>query len=304
MSRSTWRSNVAAGGWVVALILAAVIYAEWNANRFVFSHFKAAYEGEQAQGERNSSKALGAPIKDQPPADKYQADCKKSQDRYDECLLQLRATEAAEVQAEAAVVQARYTWWGLWLLAATLFFTALAALAAACSARVAEKALVDLERPHVYADVFEPGMHVIAGPRGGQITLIGQFRYRFQNYGRTPAQLLDITLRYPPVPVGQMPEPLPRRGSPDRNLPSGVIVAEGAPYIESENLMAEYGFGSDVFTDGYPLHHRLFFVGRARYRDIFQATYLTGFCFVFDPIGGRWVRFGDDPYNYAEKECA
>ena len=47
---------------------------------------------------------------------------------------------------------------------------------------------------------------------------------------------------------------------------------------------------------------QLFFMGRVRCEDIFRNIHVVGFCFVFDPIGGRYVRVGDGRYNYTRKE--
>lgn len=187
--------------------------------------------------------------------------------------------------------------WDTLLLFLTLLATAYAARGAARSARAAERALVDLERPQVVVDIKSSGLLACAG----EIGLDREFRYVFVNYGRTVAYLTKVSLHYPIVPLSEMPAPL----TPDdehymRGLPTGVVSAPGAPYEETENLFVAYG--PVLMKEKSIRKHRLFFMGWVRYKDLFGASYVTGFCFVFDPIRGRFVRIGDKPYNYFRQE--
>ena len=296
MPLSDWRSKFAVAGWVVAGLLGALVYSQWVTDEFSFRHLKGGHKTSQAQQERDGAKHAGAPLKDKPPASKYEADCEKSEKR-DDCLLQLRMTEAAEVQAKAAEDQAQYTRLGLWLLFLTLLATGWAARGAGRAARAAERALVDLERPQVFVEVHSAGM----GVNRGVLIFSSEFKYRFVNYGRTVAQIIDLNLRYPIEATTSMPPAL----SPDdpegrRGLPAGVVSAPGAPYEETENLFVAFG-GPLLETDGL-IKNRLFFMGCVRYRDIFGAVNVVGFCFVFDPAHQLFVRIGDAPYNYIKQE--
>jgi hypothetical protein len=214
---------------------------------------------------------------------------------------------AAEDQAKATAEQTTYSLIGLVLLAATLMATFATAIAAAISAKGAKEAaasLVRLERPHLFADVVSVGVRV---DRAGQLTrfeIDGEFRYRFWNHGRTTAPLLDILLRYPIEPAAKMPRPIRKGEKPDREFPTGIVASPEIPYEETENLRAHYGLGGLFDADGTPQTHRLFFMGRVRYGDIFGGTYVVVFCFVFDPIGVKWVQIGDNQrYNCARKEA-
>jgi hypothetical protein len=237
--------------------------------------------------------------KKEPPSNQQQ-DADPNQAAHEYCV-QRRAAKAAERQAH-------YALWGVGLtipalvgLFCTLICTARAATSAARSADVAERALVDLERPHVFVEVTRAGIDLrsVAGA-GIRFATNGQLAYRVLNYGRTPARLLDIMRKFPVMPQPDMPDPLPPDGPPERTLPVGIMVADVHPYGETENPRAFYG--TVFYENNAPLDKRLFFMGRVRYADIFNDTYVVGFCFVFDPTWKRFVRIGDELYNYARQE--
>ena len=45
-----------------------------------------------------------------------------------------------------------------------------------------------------------------------------------------------------------------------------------------------------------------FFLGTARYGDIFGNIYTMGFCFMFDDVGNRFIEAGNSEYSYCRKE--
>jgi hypothetical protein len=238
------------------------------------------------------------------PVAEHKGECPQGE-TTEQCL-QRRSIIAAEDQARAAEEQANYSLIGVVLLALTLLATLATAIAGSISAKGAKNAatsLVKLERPHLFADVVGVGVKVETTGARTRFELDGQFRYWFWNHGRTTAPLLDIILRYPIEPGINMPTPIRNDEDADREFPTGVVASPQIPYEETENLRAHYGFGGLFDADGTPLTHRLFFMGRVRYGDIFGGTYVVVFCFVFDPIGVRWVQIGDNQrYNYTRKE--
>jgi hypothetical protein len=193
----------------------------------------------------------------------------------------------------------------IFTLLLTLLFNIAATKAATRAAIAAENAVTDLERPHIFMEVPWAGLGKTTTSDGSQFFKIevSHLKYQFVNYGRTPAQLLDIILRYPIVDIPDVPDALPIGTVPDRNFPIGVVAAPGHPHEETENPLPAYG--TDIWAEvGAPNKKRLFFMGRARYEDIFGVTYAMGFCFVFDPLGSRYVRWGDKQYNYTHREDA
>lgn len=252
-----------------------------------------------ASGQQLAKDGVDAKIR-RPPADQSICRHAKTEKEYELC----QSWRAADGAKEAAGI----AWWQLFVsigglvgLIYTVRHTKRAADAARMAAEVAERALFDLEQPQVFADVVSAGVTLVAG----RFTTLGvkQFRYRFRNFGRTPARMVCITLQYPIVPQPNMPPPIVDATPPDRTFPTGIIVAESSPYSEPENLRAHYGYGGLFDAGRTPTTHRLFFLGRSQYSSIFDQTFTVGFCFVFDPTYERWVQTGDNQnYNYTRKE--
>jgi hypothetical protein len=97
-----------------------------------------------------------------------------------------------------------------------------------------------------------------------------------------------------------MPAPIAIDEAPERIIPTGVVVADDHPYEEFDNTRAFYG---EIFMENdAPLDVQMFFMGRIRYADIFDNTYVVGFCFRFDAAWSRYVRVGDHRYNYSRRE--
>jgi len=269
---------------------------------------QSASEGEHTRAEKDVTKNMTlvprAKRRHQSEPNIYLPDCGQPKDHNQADLCeQMRMAKATEDAVNVAWKQYVVSILGLAGLIATVWFTGRAAVAASRSAQAAERALVDLERPHVFVELTRAGIGLkpVAGS-GLRFTTNGLLTYSFMNYGRTPARLLDITRRFPVVSRSGtgMPEPLPPDGPPDRTLPIGIAVAEGHPYKETENPRVCYG--AIWYEDNAPLNFQLFFMGRIRYADIFDRTYVAGFCFLYDSTWHRFVRIGDERYNYARRE--
>jgi hypothetical protein len=296
MSSRNWSSDVAIGGVAVATILICVAIANIlsDRDRPSYRDYPEGYKQLAPSGTGVSHR--------RPPADRSICNQTETEKEYELCQA-WRAADGAREAADTAWKQLLLSALGLLGLAYTVYYTKKAADGARKAAEVAERALVELEQPHVFVEVTKPGVIVEALPgvglRFGQDSYIF---YRFVNYGKTPARLLDIIRRFPVVTEPEdMPAPLSDHEKPDRILPVGTVAAFDHPYEEFDNPRAFYG---EIFSkDDGPLDTQLFFMGRIRYVDIFDNTYAVGFCFVFDPNWGRFVRVGDERYNYARKEC-
>ncbi len=249
-----------------------------------------------------------AAIKEQPPAPKYAPDCQADKDGgKDNCFLQWRAAAAAEAQARYTYDQAWYAWVGAILIFVTLLLTAAATWAATISASAATRALTDLERPHVFVEVKTAGLSINLG-MGGYSMAGGRFDYECVNHGRTPAALAEILPRIVVLPAGNFPTPVDPtvdRGSTCadwRELPTGTVATERKAYPEGDTAMKTYP--PSLLGAGAARSFRIYFIGYVRYADmIVGKRYVNGFCFLYDHVGDRFVRRGDNQrYNYTRKE--
>jgi hypothetical protein len=89
------------------------------------------------------------------------------------------------------------------------------------SAKVAERALTELEAPFIAVNIIAAGIEFNNLLNIG----FGDLKFSFVNYGRTPAHILDFTERITPVKSGaSLPppiDPIKERGAP---MPYGVIA--------------------------------------------------------------------------------
>ena len=179
-----------------------------------------------------------------------------------------------------------------------------AAAAADRSARTAELALLSVEIPYLYPYVRTHGINVeIVGetetPQVKSFDYGNEFiTYYFKNFGRTPAEIIEV---YSVIYFGMgQPPPIPVPSHPFIRL-SGAVVADGG---ESED------FPSDLTEHMYQAVYRgrfnartdlVWFSGYARYRDVFQNEYVVGFCLAFSPRDGKFYPMGGEGYNYRKK---
>jgi hypothetical protein len=294
--------GVAAGIWLAVWFSTVVAMGPAPGQR------QAAQESQRTKPKNPYAPDVLGAIKDQPPAPKYTPDCEKG-DKRDDCFLQWRATTAAEAQARYTKDHAWYAWFGSLLIFATLLATAGATVAAAVSAKAscraakaAEKAITELERPQVFVEVSSPGLEVNLSD--GRFELAGhRFEHKCVNYGRTTALLIEYLPKILILEAGAFPAPVGPKTERGRELPVGCVAAEGNPYTEGDTSMKT--FDLKLLEAGASRKYRVYFVGYIRYADIFGARYINGFCSVYDPIGGRFVRRGNNQnYNYSRKEDA
>jgi hypothetical protein len=84
------------------------------------------------------------------------------------------------------------------------------------SAQIAERALTGLERPVAYVDFPEPGLAILLSMMLGPS---GQLHLRITNYGRFPADILNIRPFIKIFDRGGFPEPVIPVANEPRNMP-------------------------------------------------------------------------------------
>ena len=168
------------------------------------------------------------------------------------------------------------------------------------AAGIARSALVDLERPFVYAEITKPGIFVHTSDSDNpRIVRLRECELSLINFGRTPASLMRLEYVFRDIPKGETPKPIDPHEIGGRELPIGTISADKYPFRESTNLaQALIGTSNDIAKDRVSV----WVIGFVRYQDIFGQNYITGFAKVYDPIGDRFIARGDQQYNYAHQE--
>jgi hypothetical protein len=168
------------------------------------------------------------------------------------------------------------------------------------SIKVAERALTELERAFVYAQVTEPGLKpASASFKPGNTFERGEFEISFLNYGRTPAELTRIEYLLKTAPHGCIVPRIDPKTVGGRELPVGAVCARDFVYAETENLRLSFIDEEEDIAAG---RQTVWVVGFIRYKDIFDAHYITGFCQALDLYNRRFVIRGDSGYNYAYAE--
>jgi hypothetical protein len=165
------------------------------------------------------------------------------------------------------------------------------------SVKLAERALTELERPYLVVDATRPGIAI--GVMGYSLDSEGT-EWTAINYGRTPALLIDSLPTWPIETGLDMPhaiDPVAQRG---KAFPAGCVAGPDRPYHETVEPIEDSDLAKLFEPDA--AEYRLFFTGYVRYGDFFGGVYVNGFCFVFEPESQRFVRIGDDAYNYNRTE--
>jgi hypothetical protein len=189
---------------------------------------------------------------------------------------------------------------GLWvaIFTAVLAGSAVGSWMTAGRQGTARRALAELERPFLVVEVTEPGIEVDAN---GNFSLAGRTQWAAFNYGRTPAILVERRTAWPVEAGMAMPDAVKPVRADGVQFPAGCVATDGRPYFETANLMAEAPI-QRLYVPYAWRETRIFFIGFVRYADVFGALYVSGFCFVFDHIGRRFVRTGGEEYNYTRVE--
>jgi hypothetical protein len=175
--------------------------------------------------------------------------------------------------------------------------TAKAADAAQKSAEIAESALLNVEVAYPYAVIRDHGIQVEHG-RIRSVTIGTVVNFYFTNHGRTPA---DITEVYCQMYVD--------KGIPDAIIPpvhpynwlDGDVVPAGRDSKDFSFNMNDVMF--ETFYSGRvkDANNIIWFMGYARYNDVFGNEYILGFCFAFGTARATFYPVGRDGYNYRKK---
>jgi hypothetical protein len=164
------------------------------------------------------------------------------------------------------------------------------------TARIAERALTELEAPIVAVKIINPG---ISWDLGKRTFTLGTLKYSFVNHGRTAATIHELVDDVRSVNVGEGFPPTIRaeRGP---QMPYGVFIPpDGETEPFNNNIFAAMlglAGAPDAFRRVVP-----FFLGTVRYSDIFGNLYVMGFCFMFDDVGNRFIEAGGPEYSYCRK---
>jgi hypothetical protein len=163
------------------------------------------------------------------------------------------------------------------------------------SASVAERALTDLERPHVFFKrVYDSGLVIQANGAGRQK---GHLRLAFVNRGRSVAVLLAIRHNLRAFPNGQMPPPANPAADAGDTLPTGVVIAADNAYVFPIDPL------TSVSVEDLKLGTSVLWLwGFLRYASIMNRRYVVGFCARLDLDAKRFVLYGGDEYNYTRTE--
>ena len=174
------------------------------------------------------------------------------------------------------------------------------------SADIAERSLTDLERPFLYIQITHTGA---ALAELGVMNITGDdIKYRFVNYGRTPAHLVNYIHEVRTSPVADGPVILPPPIDPHTKIreifPEGTVIAQGKHREFTCNIMTDLGGDNliDVLAGVMAGTHNALLQGYIRYEDIFGRRYLCGFCAMLIRTENIFVRIGGGGNNYMKKE--
>lgn len=177
------------------------------------------------------------------------------------------------------------------------------AYAAEQNAKIAELALLAVEVPYLYPFIREHGiLREIASDGTSKIRGFeygNEFiKYYFKNFGRTPAEIIEV---FSQIRFGMgMPQPLRIPDHPLNRL-SGIVVASGG---ESENFPCDFTkfMYESVYRGSFdPKRDIVWFSGYVRYLDVFENEYILGFCMGFDPKDNKFYSMGTEGYNFRRK---
>jgi hypothetical protein len=173
------------------------------------------------------------------------------------------------------------------------------ARAAAVSARAAEQALIDLERPWLFVELDLEIVDQGYDTSGGRI---GSALFAIANYGRFPATIIECHSGIAMHPM--RPYPTIRRDEWHRVVGPGQAIENCMEYLPVRDEIFEIeSSGSDHIprrrqvpaTTG---DEEAFFYITIEYRGAGANAYKSAFCWRWDDGVHYWVRFDDEEYNY------
>jgi hypothetical protein len=173
------------------------------------------------------------------------------------------------------------------------------------TADIAEKALLSVEIPYLYPFIREHGFRIGISARSGQRGVIDLdfglefIKYYFRNFGRTPAEIIEVQSIL--LPSMGMPNPYPVGPRNINPLSGHIVAADGG---ESQDILYSFSKGMfETLSQGkFNLDtHTFWFFGFVRYNDVFENEYVRGFCLGYSPMTDSFYPVGGDGYNYRKK---
>jgi len=189
----------------------------------------------------------------------------------------------------------------------TAAFTAVLALSTsllwsetAAAAQISKRALTELEAPFIALEITNPGITRSYGKVGHDFVNLW---FCVVNYGRTPAQIIEIVDKLALIEgIGGCPPKVHPQSATRNTMPYGVIAPPSGKSQEFNQNLFSFMM-NDLAADPLPLKTKnLFFYGFVRYSTIFNEVFRMGFCYMFDRYSEKWLLLGNEHYNYCRKE--
>jgi len=303
-------------GLGLALLLVAWAVPEFRYPAAAVSPPESGGQAEQAKPQQNQQTTTGSTPIGQPQVesadktDNTNQPCKAGQDnRNSDLCAQWKAADAAKESADWA----RQSYW--LILAGTVigFMTFCAAIAAAIyagqaavhtrrSADIAEKALLDIERPHIFVEKIKALRNINESwldiPEGKFPFF--EVTYDTLNYGRTPAIITEIKagIRFGSLPAVPHWHPGEITGTMEVVIAPSNKRTATAFYRGNitRPMVAELLFSNTYIPGREPT--RIYFYGTIKYRSVHGAEDEIGFIFRYLPQGNMFLLESIAPYTF------
>jgi len=170
--------------------------------------------------------------------------------------------------------------------------------AAEDSARIAERALTELERPFVGIEIIESGFKAeLVAEDDYYVTLEENLTFRYVNHGRSPATVIETSDKFEICTAKNLPDPVDPNAL-GNQVPFGVILGANGGTSPPSTREQSKGIDKQDFMRVTSGDDNLIFMGFVRFRDIFNRTHVTGFCLRLSRSDARFYFAGDHRYNY------
>jgi hypothetical protein len=169
--------------------------------------------------------------------------------------------------------------------------------------RFAERALTELERPLVGIEIIDSGFKSeLIAEEDYYVTHAENLTFRYVNHGRSPATIIETSDRFEICKATRLPDPVDPN-APGNQVPFGVIVGANGGTSPTGTREPPSGIDKQEFMRVTSGDDNLVFIGHVRFRDIFNRTYVTGFCLRLSRSDARFHFAGDHRYNYSYAEA-
>ena len=174
--------------------------------------------------------------------------------------------------------------------------------AAEASARIAERALTELQRPFVGIEIIDSGFKAeLVAEDDYYVTLEENLTFKYLNHGRSPATVIETSDKFEICTAKKLPDPIDPN-APGNQVPFGVILGANGGTSPPSTREQSKGIDKQEFMRVTSGNDNLIFMGYVRFRDIFNRTHVTGFCLRLSRSDARFYFAGDHRYNYTYTE--